>query len=116
MDKIISIDKRSVSDIQGVIDFCQGHTFWSMNALCPESIRKHFDRIDVEMAGSQENNYIKINKALAYEAKNEHPEALKDLIIKSDYIAYKGKDLALKMLPKVFEEHFLHIIGATYNA
>jgi hypothetical protein len=42
-------DRRPVSKILQVIDWCQNDEFWSVNILSMDKLRKHFDRLELEM-------------------------------------------------------------------
>lgn len=46
---MVQHDRRPVSNIIQVIDWCQNDEFWSVNILNMEKLRKHFDRLELEM-------------------------------------------------------------------
>ena len=65
MDSIIRIDKREISDIEKVIDWCQCDDFWKSNILSPAKLRKQFDGL-----------YMKINnKSLPQIKDNKQTQA-----------------------------------------
>jgi hypothetical protein len=50
MAAMLGIDGRTPERIEAVIEWSQRDPFWSMNILSPASLRKHFDRLELEMA------------------------------------------------------------------
>jgi len=60
-DYIIRIDKREVDEVQRIIKFSQEDSFWYKNILSPDSLRKHYDRLLLQMndksgTGKKQNN------------------------------------------------------------
>ena len=49
MDAMLEADGRSAERIEAVIRWCRKDPFWSTNILTPASLRKHFDRLELEM-------------------------------------------------------------------
>jgi hypothetical protein len=50
IDRMIRLDGRSVERIEAVIRWCRRDPFWSSNILSAAKLRKHFDRLELEMA------------------------------------------------------------------
>jgi len=49
MDRLLRLDGRTPERIEAVIRWCRADPFWSANILSPASLRKHFDRLELEM-------------------------------------------------------------------
>lgn len=47
--KLSEIDKRSKKDIKQIIDWSQKDNFWQTNILSPAKLRKHFDKLTMQM-------------------------------------------------------------------
>lgn len=50
MHTLLETDGRSPQRIEAVIRWCRSDPFWSVNVLNPASLRKQFDRLEMEMA------------------------------------------------------------------
>jgi len=49
IDRMIRLDGRTPERIEAVIRWCQKDPFWSRNILSAAKLRKHFDRLELEM-------------------------------------------------------------------
>jgi hypothetical protein len=49
IDRMFRLDGRTPERVEAVIRWCQRDPFWSTNILSPASLRKHFDRLELEM-------------------------------------------------------------------
>ncbi len=49
IDRLIRLDKRSPERIEGVIRWSRRDSFWQNNILSAASLRKHFDRLEMQM-------------------------------------------------------------------
>ena len=47
MDRLLRIDKRPAEEVRAVINFAQGDPFWQTNTLNVDSLRKHYDQINM---------------------------------------------------------------------
>jgi len=52
IDRMIRLDGRSPERIEAVIRWYVRDPFWSVNILSAAKLRKHFDRLELQMAGS----------------------------------------------------------------
>ncbi len=52
MEALLEADSRTPERIEAAIRWCQKDPFWSNAILTPASLRKHFDRLEVEMGRS----------------------------------------------------------------
>ncbi len=50
MQTLLETDGRAPERIEAVIRWCRRDSFWSVNVLNPASLRKQFDRLEMEMA------------------------------------------------------------------
>ena len=50
MDRMIRLDGRTAERIEAVIRWCVKDPFWSKNILSAAALRRHFDRLELEMA------------------------------------------------------------------
>ena len=41
-------DGRTLAEISGLFAYANSHPFWKSNILCPEKLRKNFDRLSIE--------------------------------------------------------------------
>lgn len=70
IDKMLRLDKRREKSIEKVIDYAQNHEFWKNNILSAVKLRKHFDRLEMEMNAPkkeqicEEETRKKIDKAM----------------------------------------------------
>lgn len=49
VDRILRIDLRDKDELRRVIDWCQSDSFWQGNVLSPGNLRKHYDRLAMNM-------------------------------------------------------------------
>jgi hypothetical protein len=49
VDLMIRVDKRDVKEIEQVIYWCQGDSFWQNNVLSPRKLRKQYDQLKLKM-------------------------------------------------------------------
>jgi hypothetical protein len=49
IDLMIRVDKRDVKEIEQVIYWCQGSSFWQNNILSPRKLRKQYDQLKLKM-------------------------------------------------------------------
>lgn len=50
MQALLETDGRTPQRVEAVIRWCRSDPFWSVNVLTPASLRKQFDRLEMEMA------------------------------------------------------------------
>jgi hypothetical protein len=60
IDRMIRLDHRKSERIEAAIRWCQKDDFWQNNILSTEKLRKHFDRLELEMARNQKDGSHKI--------------------------------------------------------
>lgn len=58
-DKMLRIDKRTVDDINKVMEFSQNDDFWYKNILSPGTLRKQFDRLYLQLKPKREEKKVK---------------------------------------------------------
>jgi len=51
--RMIRVDGRTPERIEAVIRWCVKDPFWSKNILSAASLRKHFDRLELQMGGAK---------------------------------------------------------------
>jgi len=44
-DLILRIDKRDISELRGIIEWCQKDSFWHSNILSPKKLRSQYDQL-----------------------------------------------------------------------
>lgn len=49
IDLMITVDKRSIQDIESVIRWCQSNSFWKFNILSTEKLREKFDQLSPQI-------------------------------------------------------------------
>lgn len=54
-DYILRIDKRDIEEVKQVIKFCQDDSFWYKNILSADKLRKHFDKLLLQMKDPQKS-------------------------------------------------------------
>ncbi|MDO5804277.1 MAG: hypothetical protein Q4P35_04055, partial [Clostridia bacterium] len=54
--RLINIDGKNREEVCKVIAFATKDDFWCSNILSPTSLRKHFDRLNIKMQKSKQNN------------------------------------------------------------
>ena len=70
IDRMIRLDGRSPERIEAVIRWCARDPFWSKNILSAAKLRKHFDRLELQMAGQVPKESLRDRMArLAQEAR-----------------------------------------------
>lgn len=55
-DYILRIDKRDIEEVKKVIVWCQDDGFWFKNILSPDKLRKHYDRLILQMNEPKKSN------------------------------------------------------------
>jgi hypothetical protein len=50
IEKMLRIDKLTVEQITSMIDWSQGHDFWSTVVLSPEKLRKNYEQMNAQRA------------------------------------------------------------------
>lgn len=58
IDKMVRIDKRSEQDIKDVLNFATNDSFWQSNILSTAKLRKHFDRLYIQMSQKTSNRKV----------------------------------------------------------
>lgn len=61
MRKLVELDKRSVEEVERVLDWSQQDTFWQTNILSPNKLRKHFSKLYQQCKAKQPINYTFTN-------------------------------------------------------
>lgn len=56
MDYILRLDKRNPEEVKQVIEFSQNNNFWCTNILSTEKLRKHYDKLFLQMKNPIKNN------------------------------------------------------------
>ena len=49
IDRMIRIDKREISDIKIIMEWCQNHDFWYSKILSTDKLRKQYDQLFMQM-------------------------------------------------------------------
>lgn len=49
IDRLLRLDGRTPARVEAVIRWCRQDPFWANNILSPAKLRKHFDRLELEM-------------------------------------------------------------------
>jgi DNA-binding transcriptional regulator YhcF (GntR family) len=71
IDRMLRLDSRTIDSIEKVIRWCQRNDFWQNNILSTEKLRKHFDKLELQMEGK--NN----GKSKTYRTDIEYKSATK---------------------------------------
>ena len=69
IDRMIRLDKRKPEKIKQVILWCQLDDFWQNNILSTEKLRKHFDRLELQMTKKKPESFDEKLARLAKEKK-----------------------------------------------
>lgn len=120
MRKIVELDHRDKHQVALVIKWAQHDSFWSINVMSPDKLRKQYDRLTLQMQSSQgstseprvskqEDAKKKANKERSKFVLYKYSEAGNDLekalpIIKDKYPEIDTPDKALRIL---FPERYL---------
>ena len=51
---MIRIDKREISDIKRIMEWCQNHDFWYSKILSTYKLRKQYDQLTMQMKSKQQ--------------------------------------------------------------
>ncbi|WP_051624048.1 hypothetical protein [Clostridium akagii] len=54
-DYILRIDKRDIEEVKAIIKWCQHDSFWYMNILSPDKLRKKYDTLVLQMNDPKKN-------------------------------------------------------------
>ncbi len=73
INKMIKIDKRDIVEIEQVITWCQGDSFWQNNILSVDKLRKQYDRLALKMNNKPKTQADK-DKELIERLKKEEME------------------------------------------
>ena len=57
MRKLVELDKRSIEEVERVLDWSQQDTFWQTNILSPNKLRKHFSKLYQQCKAKQPIEY-----------------------------------------------------------
>lgn len=82
-------DKKTVEQIRYLINWSQENNFWKANILSPNSLRKHFDRLIVQVKSDKEQ---KVTKYSLFEQGEESKKRVKELGVYDPASAQKLKD------------------------
>lgn len=120
MRKIVELDHRDKHQVALVIKWAQHDSFWSINVMSPDKLRKQYDRLTLQMQSSQgstseprvskqEDAKKKVEKERSKFVLYKYSEAGNDLekalpIIKDKYPEIDTPDKALRIL---FPERYL---------
>ncbi len=56
LNRLLSLDGRTIPRVEAVISWCQADNFWQDNILSTNKLRQHFDRLELAMQ-KKEGNY-----------------------------------------------------------
>lgn len=62
IDRMIRLDNRKPEAIEKVIRWCQKDCFWKNNILSTESLRRHFDKLELQMEQNKNGTSKQINQ------------------------------------------------------
>lgn len=62
IDRMTRLDSRAVERIEEVIRWCQQDDFWQNNILSTEKLRKHFDKLELQINKGKNNGSNKTNR------------------------------------------------------
>ncbi len=117
IDRMIRIDKRDPEKIKAIIEWIHEDTFWSMNILSPEKLRKQFDQIELQALGKHQQSNIQKNKDYALRLKKKYPESYRNFLMTPTYVSNQGtgKELSLNLPEQNFKPAFVNIFGINWN-
>jgi DNA-binding Lrp family transcriptional regulator len=116
-DKILRIDKRDLEECKSLILWAAENSFWKANCLSPESLRKHYDKMIMQMGSAAESSRIEGNRSFSLHMKRKYPEQLKNLTINQKYAMNLavGKEVPFSLPEETFRNAFFHMFGGRYE-
>ncbi len=112
MDLIIRVDKRSLQDLQELIEWFPTNSFWVQPIQSPTSLRKHFDKMYSQMNPPVTNE--ETNRKFVQMLMKEYAQDLKHIKIYKTYVLdpINQKDLYFaNHPPEQFKKLFLDLAG-----
>ena len=71
--KLVELDKRDIDSVSKVIEWCQNDDFWQNNVLSANKVRKHYDKLYLQM-NKPKSNYRNIHTEIVPEWFNNNNE------------------------------------------
>jgi len=88
MAAMLELDGRSAERVEAVIQWSQRDPFWSVNILSPAALRKHFDRLELEMArvgtGESESLAQRLARLERAEGPSRRPHGIATMAVERD--------------------------------
>lgn len=116
-DAMLEHDKRTVDEIIILIGWVHTHSFWKANCLSPSSLRKHYDKMIMQMQAEAEQSRIEANRQFAIKLKKTYPDRTKDLTISPKYAMTlsSGKELPYDLPEETFKNTLCQMCGGYYE-
>lgn len=90
------LDNRSWEAIEKVIEWLPSNSFWAKNVLSAGSLRKQFDRLELEMKSSRSNSKDEDNILVDKLKQRTDLISRRKIVIGADYVEF----------PELYEAHF----------
>lgn len=81
-DRIHRLDGREWEDIEKVLRFSQKHHFWQMNILSIDKLRKHYDRLTMEMKNERTESHKDGNKPSLKTSSDKREHRFREVVSK----------------------------------
>lgn len=116
-DCIIDRDKRDAHDLYAMITWVFSNPFWRTTCLSPSNLRKHYDRIYMQMQEDQVKKIAEENREYVQKTLKEFPDRLKSLTINSKYAMNlsAGKEVPFSLPQESFRRAFISMFGGVYE-
>lgn len=115
-DLILTLDKRTPQELKVLIEWVHTHSFWKANILAPASLRKHYDKLLMQIQAEADQYREDKNRKWALAQKKKYPEQLKSLTISPKYAINLGtsKEIPFSLPELTFKNALFNMFGGKY--
>jgi hypothetical protein len=114
---LLKQDSREYQDTRVLIEWIHTHSFWKSNILSPANLRKHYDKLLMQMQASKEQESSENNRLFALNLKKKYPDRLKNLTINPKYAMNlnAGKEIPFTLPEETFRNALCNMFGGKYE-
>ncbi|MGF3113725.1 phage replisome organizer N-terminal domain-containing protein [Facklamia sp. P9177] len=95
--KLVELDKRDLSQVKNVVIWCQNNDFWQNTILSPAKVRKHYDKLVLQMNSPNKtrNQHIKTEPVPSFMTNKQE--------VKSEVVSKEEQDEMKKKLSNLLK-------------
>jgi len=117
MDLLLLKDGRSIQEIKDIIDWSATARYFKGSVLCPASLRKKFDQMQLQQKEDEERGIINKNRQWVQQIILEYPKETKGATFDAKYVinTKAGKEIPFTLPEQTFRKAFMSMFGGKYD-